>query len=262
LGNAFTVIYFYLFIFGFIKHRKKMQSRLFFIVLFFPIVTLFLTSWFRTCYIDRYFFPLLPFYIIGIAMFFIGIDNQITSTAVFIMIIMTSFGLKNYYSNYLPYEWAEHVGVIEKQDIRKIPQVIEANYKNGDSVMHTFKGTVFPLKLYAQKSAVESGLSDEINRGKVIFIPAASRSDMIVLVDFKGSHPVHYLDNDYKIADELNKHARIWLIFSSANLKDKNKSEYRVLEKLKENFSEQKIEEFQGGSLYLLVKKSGDSARF
>lgn len=253
VGIFTTSIYFFLFLFWAFKSYKKIDVQLLLYGLFGPILLLFFISRVKTCYVDRYFFVLFSFYILGVAAGLNEIKNRFFRLFVIILIIfLNSFGLKNYYLNYLPADYSQHVGVNKKNNIKGMAEVISDNYRRGDRILHTCKNTVFPLKFYIRGVCHNPELIQAIEQGRVIFY-SPGKEDLLT-VDFVEPHPILLLPEDYKVVKDLEKISRLWLLFSSWDFRGVDSEEYKVVKTIRENFKESKFKKFDGAYLYLFTR--------
>lgn len=255
IGKTGALIYFILFLLGFLKVRKQTAGQLFLSCLLIPVLTLFFASQFRSCYVDRYLFPVLSFYLLFISL---GLESFNRSKIYLFLlssvVCLNSLGLLNYYRDYLPEYTMQYVAMGEKQDIRKIIDTIVVNYRKGDRILHTCKNTIFPLKFYMRRIFLDPYLLNEVNRGTRVFIDIHSKGNKLLAYDYDLLYPAAIvLENEYKIA-QLTQHDRIWLISSNWHFSAVDKKDSKTIRIIKQAFSEIKKVEAIGARLYLFER--------
>ncbi|MBL7130655.1 MAG: glycosyltransferase family 39 protein [Candidatus Omnitrophica bacterium] len=254
-GKCATLTCLFLFLSGALWSFRKIGMKLLLTCLFTPLLTMFFISKIKSCYVDRYFFSVFPFYLLGAA---IGLSRMNKKTVFIFVLAITAFNylaLRNYNLNYLPDEYAQHVGVVERQNIKGFDKFISDNYKIGDRIIHTCRNTVFPLKFYIRQTSPNADLIQKIDRGTVIvFNPDVFKEKELFRIDYKGLHPTIFLPEEFKIAKDLEKNHRLWIVFSSWRFKGIDSQEYEVIKRIKENFKEDRLEEFDGAFVYLFSK--------
>lgn len=254
-GKLITTFYFSLFLFGVFKVYKKPKGILLLVCLFIPILLLFFISKIKSCYVDRYFFSVFPFYLLGVAIGLSKMNKKAIFISVLVITVFNCLALRNYNLNYLPDEDAQHAGVVERQNIKGFDKFISDNYKIGDRIIHTCRNTVFPLKFYIRQTSPNANLIQEIDRGTVIlFNPYIFKEKELFRIDYKELHPTTFLPQEYKAVNNLEKNSRLWVVFSSWRFKGIDSQEYEVIKRIKENFKEDRLEEFDGAFVYLFSK--------
>jgi len=251
-----TLLYFVLFLIGLFKSYKNLYVQLILSCLFTPILLVFFLSQIKHCYVYRYFFPIFPLYLLIVG---IGL-NKINRKVILILTIafiigLNCLGLRSYYSNQLPKDRNQFVGIGEKQDIRSLVKVILENFKNGDRIMHISKNTVFPLKFYIRQGYGSQDLIHEVDKGTVIFIYDSYGKGKMLAINYDKLHPTSFLPQEYSIIDkEVSESKRLWLIFSDFIFPTLNSQAYEVIKRLKNRFKEIKLYKFTGAYLYLFSK--------
>jgi len=254
-GKLITTFYFSLFLFGVFKVYKKPKGILLLVCLFIPILLLFFISKIKSCYVDRYFFSVFPFYLLGVAIGLSKMNKKAIFISVLIITVFNCLALRNYNLNYLPDEYVQHAGVVERQNIKGLDKFISDNYKIGDRIIHTCRNTVFPLRFYIRQTSPNANLIQEIDRGTVIlFNPDIFKEKELFRVDYKELHPTTFLPQEFKAVNNLEKNSRLWVVFSSWHFKGIDSQEYEVIKRIEENFKKDKIEKFDGGFVYLFSK--------
>lgn len=255
VGRFIPSIYFFLFLLGALKFRKNINMHLILFCICVPILFSFFISKIKTCYVDRYFFAIFPFYLLGVAIGLSKINKKIFPVVLLVIVAFNIFGLQKYYLNHLPDDYRQHVAVGEKQDIRKIARVISDNYKSKDKIVHTCQNTVFPLKFYLRQLSDNSSLIQEIDKGSVIFIPDYSMKGNLFKVDYKELYPTIFLAKDFEIVNNLERHSRLWVVFSNFHFRGEENVEYAVINKIMNTFYEDIFEKADGVFLYLFKRK-------
>ncbi len=254
-GKLITAFYFFLFLFGIFRVYKKPKEILLLMCLFVPILLLFFISKIKSCYVDRYFFSVFPFYLLGVAIGLSKMNRKVLFIPVLVITAFNCLALRNYNLNYLPDEYTQHAGVVKRQNIKGLGKFISDNYKIGDRIIHTCRNTVFPLKFYIRQTSSNANLIQEIDRGTVIlFDPDVFKEKELFGIDYKELHPTSFLPQEFKAAHNLEKNSRLWVVFSSWRFKGIDSQEYEVIKRIEENFKEDKIEEFDGAFVYLFTR--------
>lgn len=258
-GWLATAVYFAIFLTGIFKSYKNQYIQLTLFCLFTPILSLFSLSGIKACYLDRYFFPLFPLYLLIAAIALNRINRRIILILAIVFITgLNLFGLKSYYSNLLPKDRAQFVGIGEKQDIRELVKVISANFKDGDRIMHISKNTVFPLKFYIRQERGSADLIRQADKGTVIFISDSYQKGKMFTIDYDKLYPTSFLPEEYNAAyKEVSASRRLWLIFSDFIFPVSDGQAYEVVNRLKNRFKEIKLHRFTGAYLYLFGKSQG-----
>lgn len=260
LSISGAVFYFLLFLIGVLKYRRKSETILFFFCLFIPILSLFFISQVKSCFVDRYFFSVFPFYFLFIALGLSRLNKIIAFISMALIITLNFLGMKNYYQFSLPKNHMEHVGVPEKEKLKGIAKTLLENYKKGDMIVHTCRNTIFPLKFYIRQLSYNSDLIQEIDRGSIIFKPSFYKDNKLYIYNWEGLYPTLVLPGEFKMVKNYGLGDRLWLIFSNWYFMDSNnKEDYREFEAVKyirENYEEDKREEFYGAHLYLFIKNN------
>ncbi|MCK9603513.1 MAG: glycosyltransferase family 39 protein [Candidatus Omnitrophica bacterium] len=255
LGKSGTLVYALLFILGVFSLRKKTETRLLLCCLFIPILSLFLISGIKPCYVDRYFFAIFSFYLIFVAA---GL-NKLFNKPVFIftaaaIIGINLFALKNYYLDYLPSDHRQHVGVPGRQNIKGAAEEIANNYKPGDRIMHTCRNTVFPLKFYIRQFTRNDLLIKEVDRGSVIFVPYFYKDKRVFIYDYARPYPNLVSMLEFKAVSDLGAADRLWLIFSDWYFREGDSNKSEIVKIIGKNFREDNYNKFNGLNLYAFEK--------
>jgi 4-amino-4-deoxy-L-arabinose transferase-like glycosyltransferase len=252
-GILATFASFYFFIKGVVFWRKNLLAQLLLWLAFIPVLFLCLILKIKIGYVDRYFFPLLPLYVLGVAA---GIrSSQRLFFPLTFMLALSFIGLCNYYANLLPQEYNQHIGVAKRQDIRGAFGVIRDNYKEGDLIVHTCRNTVFPLKFYLGQNGLPPGFQDEINKGKVIF--SLHGIDQLLALEHAYKYPVMFSPEKAYPFIPPEGNYRVWVFFSSFGDIRKGIGEYRVVDWFSQRLEQQAFYSFEGANLYLFSNIKG-----
>ncbi len=262
LAKAGVIIASFLFLNGVWKYRKDKAMQLILCYIFSPMLVLFLLSQYKTCYVERYFFPALPLYLAVIAAgssFGPGKGRGFAAASL-LMLFTGVAGLAYYYAGRLPVDGSQAIGAVgigQRQDIRPLVKQIISGYRPGDRILHISKNTVFPLKLYLRTGKASDELIREADRGTVIFLSDINGRSAIFTLNYEKLHPDTFLRSDYNLAYTHSESAgRIWLIFSDFVFPKKDSPKFAILDALKaEGLNEVKAGEFEGASLYLFSRE-------
>lgn len=256
-----TLLFFLFFILGVIKKENKEGLTMSLSCLFVPIFIMFLISKFKVIYVDRHLIMSSIFYYIIVANGLSLVKNKYIALIVtFTIIFLSSFALKNYYMNYLPYSLPQHVGVFLKKDHKAAANYVAENFQKGDAVFHTCESTVYSFNyyfnyIYGNKSHLLNGAGVKENDGIVL-----SLTDSNELSGFNYSIPNNFINNDIinrAIHVSLENYKRIWLIFSWWDFDESNNPgspSMRLVNWLDEKYTRIKRDEFTGIVVYLYIK--------
>lgn len=243
-GKIAALVYFFLFCFGIFKYRAKAEARILAMCFLVPLLLLFMISQIKACYVDRYFFPGAIIYILGAAIGLSKIKGKLLVFLLAAIIGINIMALKNYYNNLYPDSLGinERFGISAKIDIRPLVNYLTLNYKDGDMILHTWKGNVFPLKYYMSISTNDAALQKACDQGVVIDYDLTSND--FSRLEYSGLHP--YVNKmERGIGDKLD---RVWVI--------KFNKDDRLIEYLKNNSYEQRnYRIFNRNKLYYFIKK-------
>ena len=256
-GNAEEAFYFWLFLLALLKTYKRIEVKLLLICLLMPILLLLLISNIKPCYVDRYFFCVFPIYILFVSVAILSLRKWISFFVIIFVIVVNLSGFIAYRDNYLPQSYQnQHVGEVERQNIKTMAKFISDNYQDKDLVFHICRNTVFPLKLYARKIPIDLGLLKQIDEGSVVFLSESIPDKKLLVFNYDKLHPVSFLSEQCKTVDVLDKSLRIWLVFSNWSFKGIDSWGYPTVEEILKHFNILKIEKFDGAFVYLLANKN------
>jgi 4-amino-4-deoxy-L-arabinose transferase-like glycosyltransferase len=152
------------------NYPYKEEVRKICIIFFVAIFSLFSLSLWKSCYVDRYLFFLVP---LGALLLSVGIAKLKSLPLIVVLLcfcVLHGLGLVRYYANQYPQDEDvdQRVGVVARQDIRELVQILVRDFQDGDSLVHTGKVTVFPLKFYTSLYAEKNpALVDATEKGFV-----------------------------------------------------------------------------------------------
>jgi len=264
VGKSIMLVYSYFFIRGITGFYKKFELKLFLCCLFIPVLGLFAVSQIKPCYLDRYLFPVFPFFCLMIALGIKRIKSRfILAFWLIVILILNYFGLKNYYNYYLPPDHTQHSGIAGRQDIKSISGIISDNYNEGDIIMHTCRNTVFPLKFYIKQRNPKSGLIDEINKGTVIFTSEFYEKGLFTY-DYDRPCSNSIFPKDYKKFENLAWDSRVWLILSDWYFKEESIDDYKealgIVDVFRQHLREKECRKVSGARIYLFVPDSSSGS--
>jgi len=252
-GKFATLACFCFFIAGIYKYRKNNLAQLAVFLTLIPVLLLFFLSRIKACYVYRYLFPVLPFYLLGIGA---GLGNfKRRFLLVLLISVLFLLGLKNYYLNSLPQDYRQHIGVSKKQDLKGVFKIILGNYQKGDKIFHTSKSTVFPFKFYADRIPVSHDLRMEIDRGRVISLSGQNKN--LLICENRWRHPVMFLPEKLYTFEDSGIKKRLWLFFSSFGERQDGCEEDIALGKIRERYRQKIFIPSEGADLYLFIKTDG-----
>jgi len=252
IGRLATATYLTAFVWGVITLYKNSGKRLIILSLLIPILLLFLLSQIKTCYVDRYFFPVLPLYLLVSAAALTRLGTKTLLLTIAMLIGFGFSGLKNYYSDYLPKDKDQFIGVGQRYDVRGAAKVILRHYQSGDKIMHISKNTVFPLKFYIHRDGSSPDLISEVDKGTVIFMSGSKKENKMLVLNYPGERPRSFLPKEYQPASrQLAGNNRIWLLFSDFIFPQPDTQGYELVNRISRRFKLIKLDKFDGVFLYL-----------
>lgn len=250
------LLFFFFFIFGVIKQKNKEGLILLLCCLFIPISTIFIVSKFKVLYVDRHLIPSSIFYYIIVASGLIEFKKRYITFALAFIIILSSFALRNYYMDYLPYSFFYHVGVPKKIDHRQAARYIINNFHKGDMIFHTCEDTVYPFMYYFNirysYNPFKYIISDDGDKEIVLLFSKYKNRP----VPFRYDITANFVDISNNIS--IEGHKRIWLIASAWDFKffnDSNSSESKVIKWMDEHYSRIEAQRLNGINIYLYINK-------
>ena len=252
LGFLGFLFYLSLFIRNLFEHNAKLKLNVYFFLLMFPISLIFLISKFiKICYVDRYFFPFFPLYLIGISN---GILQHKKHFLLICLICSTLFfnglSLKNYYEDLLPLDTRQRIGILDKNSPSdKITEIIVKKYKKGDHIYSSSKLLVFPLKWYVkkflknQKHPRGKSLLAEINAGKLLM---PNEEKKITSFIYPYTRPTYQIVPDFNLTKLPN---RFWIVHLVSTYKSR-----LLLKQLRKNFNLKEKQSAGNLRLYLFTR--------
>lgn len=251
-GIVATLVYGTFLFLGVVSFYRRTAMQLFVFILLIPVTFLFLFSMFKTCYLDRYFFALFPFFILAVSAGLSRLNKKLLVFFLSVIIALNIFALKRYYSNSLPVDVAQHPGVPKKQDFRGAVEFLSKNYRKGDRIIHTCKNSVFPVKLYTKWYSGDSDLIEEVDRGTVVFLSTDSKN--LLTFDYNLAYPVTSLEGEHNRFDGIGRKERVWLFYSFWAFPYPESREQIVVDTLtKGAVTQKRLAKFKDVYLYFLV---------
>jgi len=211
-------------------------------------LTIFLFSKFvRVCYVDRYFLPSLAIYAAAISYGLNLMSRKLTLVSIVVMSMLSFAGLKSYYYDILPRDYAQHIGIVHKNShIDKLSKALSDNFEEGDRVYFTSKLLVYPAKFYVAKYGISapgymsgsSGVEHEVNEGKLLWI------------DTTGGLKTVYFDKIWpraKVIEPFQKDdiGRVWLLNFSGD------DRHDIISRFDESYIRRAGYDFSTAELYL-----------
>ena len=202
-----------LFIYGVIKAKKNDFLWLFIACLFLPLLTVFVFSLIKpSYYIDRHFIPFSVFFYILVAY---GISAIKKKYLLFLtlsgLLAFSLVAIKNYYSNYLPNSFTQHIGVQNEKDTRKVAGYIMDNFKAGDMICFSDENAIPQLWYYLGPHYLKSAYKENVLKqmSKNIIMEYDEDKDIISPVTFLKPSSAHSHEQANIV---FENYKRIWLI--------------------------------------------------
>jgi len=234
-------IFFFFFVKGIIKIRKYKSLILCLLCLLIPILGLFFISKVKPVYVDRYFIASSLFYYLIVAVGISSLSKRWVALNLSVICILSALSLKNYYNNFLPYSYREHIGVQNRKDHRALAKYIADKFQKGDGIYHTYRITIYPFMYYSNR------LDGEVKqlKDRNICLSFSKETDKLIPLEFDLFG--RFADRSSDIS--LDNHKRIWLFFSSWY--EPKEYELEVLRRVNENYKNIDYKAFDGITVYL-----------
>lgn len=245
-----VLLFFALFLWGVFKKDKEGEGRVLALVcLFAPILFAYVISKFRACYLDRYFITSSLFYYLIIGKGLSSLNKKYALLILGGIIFLSLFALKNYYANYLPGAFKEHIGVQAKKDHESTACYVALNFQKGDIIFHTCRNTIPSFEYYFSKAYKDSF---SIRKNLILLFSKEDNN----LTPFEYNTVLHkFIDQSERI--DLENKERIWLIFSGwdfESAKQPYSPESRIVQWMNERYIGKGSKEFSGITVYLYTK--------
>lgn len=211
-GEILSVLFFGFFCAGIFRGRKNRELYEACSLLMVTVAVIFGISLFKMCYMDRYFFGVFNFYLMGAACGISALGRRTGAVVLLLLGLLTVPALANYYADRLPVEAEQHCGVDFKYDAASVSGIIAGAYEPGDLIVHSCKKTVFPLKFYTGKMHPPAPLIAESEKGRVVFFDGSAST--LSAVAYNAAHPLTILPGQYRAFDAWKNSTRVWVIFS------------------------------------------------
>ncbi|MDP8234637.1 MAG: glycosyltransferase family 39 protein [Candidatus Saelkia tenebricola] len=244
-----VAIFVFFFIQGVMKFKKDKSLILSLLCLILPVGAIFITSKFKSMYVDRYFISSALFYYLIVASGLSGLNNKKLVLSMFCIAFLSTITLVNYYNNILPYSDKEHVWIQRKKDHRGIVRYIGKNYEEGDAVYHTCRNTIYPFIYYANRSKGEIARLKENN---VCLAASFQETDRIIFSEVDSYERYHDKPGYYALKDKKN----FWLILSSFEFEivEESPQDRMLLKQIDKYFKIIESKKFKGAKVFFYEK--------
>ena len=244
-------LFFILFCIGIAKSsRRKEGLALSLLCLFIPIFSAALISKFRPCYLDRYFIPSSLFYCLIIGNGLSELKKRYAFTAVACIAFLSICALKNFYADYLPGTFIEHIGVQAKNDDRGAAKYVAENFKKEDAIFHTCRNTVPSFMYYFDRLHKGGGKPK-----KNMVLKFHEDSDKLSTSEYATDELHRFIDKQEEV--NLNQQDRIWIIYSGWDFNiamQPESPESKVIRWMDKRYIIKDSQFFSGIKLYLYIK--------
>ena len=234
--------------------QKKYKNSIWLLLLwlFIPITMIIIVSAaISPIYVDRIFLYSLPAYYILIAFGLYKIKKRpIYLCVLTLLIVLSSFSLKNYYQNIWPAVkflkcWT-HPGVMEKKKYKSAAKYIQDNFQREDVIAHTSDATYAPFLYYHNNELKENWVEPPDYKNKAAVKIQKAFSQTIPSLKLMRAYRV------VNIEQAVKGRSRIWLVYSSWTLKNKmTESSIRVKSWLDQNYNLISRKDFYRITIYL-----------
>lgn len=189
------------------KGPREIKNKLsaLFLILFIPIISIFFLSKFIPIYIDRQLLTFSGFYYLLISVGLMNIRNRILKVVlVATFCILCGLALFNYYLQYMPSNYAHHLGAYVKKPFNPAIQFINKEIREKDIIAHTCPVTLMSFIFYLNPPQTSqyyflSRAQDKYWRENFDFIKSRYNIPFIIL----------------NLEDNPSNFKRIWLISSN-----------------------------------------------
>lgn len=250
LGVSSLVFYLIFFILG-LPFKYKHQYKLLFF-LFAPVIIFFLISQIKICFVYRYMFFLLPFFLIYVSFGLSRLKGKALAAVLTAVLFFNILSISNYYRDLLPQNYDERIGVVEKTlDIKDLAGVLSTLFKKEDKIFHSCKKTIFPLKFYSQ-GGNNLDFAKEAQKGSIIFL---TKDKKLSYVDYELTHPRQSDLKNIKRLEDLP--SRAWIVFStfdSRKIEKTEAAEYDIITSLESHYARKWHKRFEDVDLYLFYR--------
>lgn len=207
--------------------------------LLFPGFLIYAVSHYTVCYVDRYFIAGLPFYLLITASGIMQI-RKFRGIIYIAVVVFSLAALRNYYADYLPGEFIEHIGIESRKDFRGASGYVISKMESNDGIFHTCANTTLPFTYYFEKSSVfniANNLILRINEG----------NDQLQVDKYSLEVNQSTLPADINLKDCR----RFWVIVSDWSSPEETQPEAGIVRYLKGRFSLEDYKQYLGVSVYL-----------
>lgn len=204
-----------------------------------PVLAVYAVSHYAVCYVDRYFIAGLPFYLLITAAGIMQI-RKFRGIIYIAVVVFSLAALRNYYADYLPGEFIEHIGIESHKDFRGAAGYVISKMESNDGIFHTCENTTLPFTYYFEKSSVfniANNLILRINEG----------NDQLQVDKYSLEVNQSALPADIN----LKNCRRFWVIVSDWSSLEETQPEAGIVRYLKDRFSPADYRQYQGITVYL-----------
>ncbi|MFH1339233.1 MAG: glycosyltransferase family 39 protein [Candidatus Omnitrophota bacterium] len=242
---------------GIMNKKKREEISILLCCLLIPVLTTFAISKFKIIYIDRHLIPSSIFYYIIVASGISGLKRRYKASIIIIIVILTSFALRNYYRNYLPFSEFYHPGVHSKKDHRAAVSYVIKNFQKGDVIFHTCENTAHPFEYYINIKGRERSVGSNriLPKGYERIVLRASK-DLNKLLPFEYDIHTHFIDRSGDIF--IKDYERIWIVFSFWDFEravQPGSDQMRVISWMDNHYQRVEKKSFSGIDVYLHINK-------
>ncbi|MFH1791957.1 MAG: glycosyltransferase family 39 protein [Candidatus Omnitrophota bacterium] len=237
-----------LFLIGVVKNRRNNGTLLCMLSMIGPVIAVFLLSYVRPVYIDRYFIGSSAFFLLVAAAGLAALPKKAITVAALSVVLLAAPALACYYGNILPYGSEYHIWEVKKKDHRAVASYLCGRYEKGDRLYHACRNTVFPFEYYCRR------LNNKL------LVPGVN--DVCLGFERDGDRP-RLLETDINLrcaeirnknSDLLGENGRFWFIYSSWDMDNVGKDEPEIqftLDRINRNYRSLEKKKIDGIIIYL-----------
>ena len=171
-------------------------------------------------------------------------------TAVACIAFLSICALKNFYADYLPGTFIEHIGVQAKNDDRGAAKYVAENFKKEDAIFHTCRNTVPSFMYYFDRLHKGGGKPK-----KNMVLKFHEDSDKLSTSEYATDELHRFIDKQEEV--NLNQQDRIWIIYSGWDFNiamQPESPESKVIRWMDKRYIIKDSQFFSGIKLYLYIK--------
>jgi hypothetical protein len=209
-GLSISFIFFALFLAGCIKDKSKAAFTFKAVIVFFPVLFIFLFSRFvKSIYIYRYLLAVYPVYLLGVAAGLANLKRGLRYVLLAVISVSLVFSLRNYYRSILPGSHFQHTGVFSKDtDITGAIEFISGRFIINDRIFFTSWLDIPPFKFYMPKAASQGSQEffQETEKEKMFWL---DKQGNLTFITYQDSRPESVEPVAFTRAGKVD---RIWLV--------------------------------------------------